>query len=148
MLTHAHRILVGPDVLPRFWIFMYRVSPFTYIISGLLSTTLANAAARCSFIEYLRFSPPSNTSCGSYLQSYIQTAGGYVLNNSALDTCEYCPISDTNEFLKLLHSEYEERWLDFAVVWVYVVFNAVMALVIYWAVRVPKRGKRDGSQGT
>merc|ERR1712230_126871 len=29
-------VLVGPNAMPGFWIFMYRVSPFTYLVEGLL----------------------------------------------------------------------------------------------------------------
>jgi ABC-type multidrug transport system permease subunit len=38
-------ILAGPTELPGFWIFMYRVNPFTYVVEGLLGATLGNAPA-------------------------------------------------------------------------------------------------------
>ncbi|KAK7436442.1 Multidrug resistance protein [Stygiomarasmius scandens] len=77
-------VLVGPDRLPGFWIFMYRVSPFTYMVDGMLSVGVAHTAATCSSIEITRMDPPSNQTCWDYLQSYITALGtGDVLNRDA-----------------------------------------------------------------
>lgn len=40
-------VLATPDQLPRFWIFMYRVSPFTYLVSGMLSVGISNTNVTC-----------------------------------------------------------------------------------------------------
>ncbi|KAL2060712.1 hypothetical protein VTL71DRAFT_9353, partial [Oculimacula yallundae] len=135
-------VLIGPDALPGFWIFMYRVSPFTYLVSGILSTSLTNVPVQCSSIELLRFEPLSGQNCGTYMSAYIQTAGGYISNPDATSDCAYCPLANTDAFLKLVHSEYSERWRNFGILWVYVLVNVVGALFFYWLVRVPKKGKR------
>ncbi|KAH0536023.1 hypothetical protein FGG08_007090 [Glutinoglossum americanum] len=132
-------ILVGPSALPGFWIFMYRLSPFTYLVSAVLSVGLANAPARCSDIELLHFEPVSNITCSSYMASYIQRAGGYIANPEATSDCSFCPISDTNTFLASISVDYSDRWRDFGLLWVYVTFNAAAAAVLYWLVRIPKR---------
>ncbi|KUJ09554.1 putative ABC transporter [Mollisia scopiformis] len=131
-------VLIGPSLLPRFWIFMYRVSPFTYLVSAVLSTGLANAPVTCSSIELLHFEPLANTTCSSYLSSYLETAGGYLANPSATSDCSYCPLKDTNAFLSLLSSSYDTRWRDFGLLWVYVVVNIALAMFWYWLARVPK----------
>ncbi|GME69443.1 unnamed protein product [[Candida] boidinii] len=41
-------VLVTKQGLPGFWIFMYRVSPFTYWIAGVLTTGLGDAPVECS----------------------------------------------------------------------------------------------------
>ncbi|TQN73727.1 ZEB2-regulated ABC transporter 1, partial [Colletotrichum shisoi] len=46
-------IFAGPDALPRFWIFMYRVNPFTYFVEGFPGTALANARASCAPDDFL-----------------------------------------------------------------------------------------------
>ncbi|TFY51735.1 hypothetical protein EVG20_g10862 [Dentipellis fragilis] len=33
----------GPNAFPRFWIFMYRLSPFTYLVDSMVSVGVANA---------------------------------------------------------------------------------------------------------
>ena len=39
-------VLAGPSVLPGFWIFMYRVSPFTYLVDGMLSTGMYTSSSQ------------------------------------------------------------------------------------------------------
>ncbi|KAF2740045.1 putative ABC multidrug transporter [Polyplosphaeria fusca] len=136
-------ILAGPDVLPRFWIFMYRVNPFTYLVSSLLSTTLGQAAARCADNEFQTFFAPENQTCGEYLEVYRLMAGGYVANPDASGTeqCQYCQLASTDQFLQRINANFANRWRDFGLLWVYVIFNIAAAIALYWLCRVPK-GKR------
>jgi ATP-binding cassette subfamily G (WHITE) protein 2 (PDR) len=126
---------------------MYRVSPYTYLVSAVLSVGLANAPVYCSSIEFLKLDPLPGTTCYSYLSPYIEMAGGYLVNPEATSNCEYCPISNTNAFLKLVSSNYDERWRDFGILWIYVGVNVVMALFFYWLVRVPKKNKKAKVEG-
>jgi len=136
-------VLASPTALPGFWIFMYRVSPFTYLVSAMLSVGVANTHAVCSAVEVLAVQPfPAGTACGTYMAPYIQLAGGYVTNPSATSDCGFCSISDTNVFLAAVSSHYEDRWMNFGIFWVYVVVNIVGAVLIYWLARVPKGSKR------
>ena len=57
-------ILAGPDQLPGFWIFMYRVNPFTYLVSSFMATTLGQAHAYCADTEFQVFAPANGT-CAS-----------------------------------------------------------------------------------
>lgn len=136
-------VLAGPSVLPGFWIFMYRVSPFTYLVSGMLSTAVANTDIVCSSIEYLHFNPPSNETCAQYMAPYISYAGGYLQNPSATTDCSFCAADSTNTFLAGVNSYYDQRWRNFGILWVYIGFNIVAALFFYWLVRVPKKTKAE-----
>ena len=120
---------------------MYRVSPFTYLISAMLSTAVANTAVTCAENEYLSFPPPVGQSCQEYMQPYISLAGGYLQNPSttAPDNCSFCQLSDTNIFLAGVSSYYDERWRNFGLMWVFIGFNVVVAVLIYYLGRVPKR---------
>jgi ATP-binding cassette subfamily G (WHITE) protein 2 (PDR) len=40
-------VLVGPNSMPEFWKFMYRVSPFTYFADGWLSNAISNTNVEC-----------------------------------------------------------------------------------------------------
>ena len=126
---------------------MYRANPFTYLVSSLLSTTLGAAPVRCADDELQRFAPPSNQTCGEYLTNYISRNGGYLLSQEATDSCEYCRMSNTNDFLAGLTIEYGNRWRDWGILCVFVVFNVGAAVFLYWLVRVPKQGKRGGKKG-
>lgn len=133
-------ILVKKVSLPGFWTFMYYVSPFTWLASGLLSTGVANTEIVCASNEYVKFLPPAGQSCGSYMASYISSSGGYLIDPNNTEYCEFCQLSNTNEYLSTVNIRYEDRWRNFGIVLVYVVVNAVGALAVYWLVRVPKGG--------
>ncbi|KAF4629420.1 hypothetical protein G7Y89_g8725 [Cudoniella acicularis] len=134
-------VLTSPQALPGFWIFMYRVSPFTYLVSAVLSVSVANSPVRCSNIELLNFDPLPGTTCGTYMESYIQYAGGYLTNPDATSACAFCLLDNTNSFLVKLGIKYENRWRNFWILWIFVVFNVCTAIFLYWLVRVPKKSK-------
>jgi ABC-type multidrug transport system permease subunit len=76
-----YSVLATKDALPGFWVFMYRVSLFTYLVSAILSKGLLGADAICEKVEYLTFNPPFNQTCGEYLTPYIDIVhSGYVAN--------------------------------------------------------------------
>uniref|UniRef100_A0A8H7NBG0 ABC-2 type transporter transmembrane domain-containing protein n=1 Tax=Bionectria ochroleuca TaxID=29856 RepID=A0A8H7NBG0_BIOOC len=50
-------ILASPDSMPRFWIFLYRVSPFTYMTSSMIATAVANSKVECASVEFMQFAP-------------------------------------------------------------------------------------------
>ena len=91
-------ILAGPDALPGFWIFMYRVNPFTYLVSRFMATTLGQATAYCADTEF-QYSEPANETCEEYHQEYAHVAGGYLRNKQATHQCQYCQIDSTDQFL-------------------------------------------------
>lgn len=125
---------------------MYRVSPFSYMVSGMLAVGVANTAVTCAPNEYLHFEPPSGQTCGEYMSTFQKTFGGYPLNAEATSDCSYCSVGDTNVFLAAVHAEYSNVWRNFGILWVYVIFNIVMALVFYWLVRVPKKPKAEKAE--
>jgi ATP-binding cassette subfamily G (WHITE) protein 2 (PDR) len=136
-------ILAGPNDLPGFWIFMYRLNPFTYLVSSLMSTTLGQAPAYCADNEFQQFNAPDNQTCGQYMESFIGTVGGYLKDAQATDLCQYCQLDNTEQFLRNIGISWDTRWRDFGLIWVYVVFNTAAAIALYWVIRVP-RGKKKG----
>lgn len=131
-------VLATNDTLPGFWKWMLVVSPFRYMISGMLATAVANTDVVCADNEIVQFQPLNGT-CQEYLQGYIEARGGRLLNLDATSDCQYCPIADTNTYLAGVNSHYSERWRNFGILWVYVIFNIAAALFVYWLARVPKK---------
>ncbi|OBT88242.1 hypothetical protein VE02_02778 [Pseudogymnoascus sp. 03VT05] len=131
-------ILANPDTFPRFWIFMYRVSPFTYLTSAMISVAVANTKVVCATNEFLHFVPVAGATCGEYMKGYIKEMGGYLTDPSATDTCSFCAIEETNTYLAASHVYYSQRWRNFGIFLSYIVFNIAGALFIYWLARVPK----------
>ncbi|KAF4122564.1 ABC-type branched-chain amino acid transport system, ATPase component [Geosmithia morbida] len=136
-------VLASPDQMPGFWIFMYRVSPFTYLLSSILSTGLANVDVTCESNELVTVNPPANMTCDEFLTDpgFVAGAGGYLENGSATTACQYCPLAKTNTFLAGISANFDNRWRDFGIGMVYIIFNIAASLVLYWLVRMPK-GKR------
>ncbi|TDL14894.1 P-loop containing nucleoside triphosphate hydrolase protein [Rickenella mellea] len=128
----------GPNSFPHFWIFMYRVSPFTYLVDSMLSVGVANAPATCSDIEVRHFEPPNGQTCGQYLQAYMRANDGSLANPNATSDCQFCEITTTNTFLSKVHSTFDLRWRNFGFLWAYIIFNIVAAMFFYWLARVPK----------
>ncbi|OAG41545.1 hypothetical protein AYO21_04247 [Fonsecaea monophora] len=136
-------VLVGPKAMPGFWIFMYRVSPFTYLVEGLLSVGIAHAPVVCAANEYLHFTAPAGQTCGQYLGPFIEQAGGYLLDSDT-SQCQFCTVNSTDTFLSLVSISFDHRWRDFGILFVYIAFNVFAAVVIYWLARVPKGKKYAG----
>jgi ATP-binding cassette subfamily G (WHITE) protein 2 (PDR) len=132
-------VLVKPGDLPRFWIFMYRVNPFTYLTSSFLSAAIGEAPVQCAANELLRMEAPDSQTCEQYLSVYVSTAGGYIVDPSATGICQYCPISSTTAFLESASISFANRWRDFGFLWVYICFNIAVACALYWLCRMPKR---------
>lgn len=138
MILVFNGVMQAPSALPGFWIFMYRVSPFTYWAAGIVATILHDRPVQCSAAEYSIFNPPSNQTCGQYLQPYLEVAPGYLDNPDASAACHYCSLSVSDQYIAGSNIYWDERWRNFGIVWVYVIFNIFMATVLYWAFRVKK----------
>ncbi|KAK6214927.1 ABC transporter cdr4 [Colletotrichum tabaci] len=135
-------VLASPETMPGFWIFMYRVSPFTYLVSAILSTGLANSQVTCSSNEYIHFNPPANETCEDYMSNYIGAMGGYLEDPTARTDCSFCSIENTNAFLTSISSNFDNRWRDFGIGMVYIFVNIFAALGLYWLLRMPKGRKK------
>lgn len=134
-------IFVGPSDMPQFWIFMYRVNPFAYLVSSFMSTTLGQAPAHCAENEFQTFSAPPEQSCLDYMSKYMSTYGGYLRDRNATGTCEFCQMDSTDQFLLTINANWNTRWRDFGLLWVYISFNVAAAIALYWIFRVPKSKK-------
>lgn len=121
---------------------MYRVSPFTYIIDGTVSTALHDRRVVCAQNELSIFNAPPNMTCGEYLAPYLQAAPGQLYNPTATNNCEYCQLSLADQYLSPRGISWSLRWRNFGLVWAYVVFDLCMIPILYYTFRMRKwRGK-------
>jgi ATP-binding cassette subfamily G (WHITE) protein 2 (PDR) len=140
-----NRVIAAPAALPGFWIFMYRVSPLTYLMGAILSVGVADTAVTCSALEVLTFDPPPGQTCGAYMSPYTQMAGGEVYNPTATQGCMFCPVVNTNVFLSGYEVQLGDAWRNFGLMWVYIAFNTLAALALFWILRVPKTWEGKGN---
>ncbi|KXH25655.1 ABC-2 type transporter [Colletotrichum nymphaeae SA-01] len=131
-------VLQSPTALPGFWIFMYRVSPFTYWVAGIVGTQLSGRPVTCSATETSVFNPPANQTCGEYLADYLKLAPGQLQNPEATEACRYCSLSNADQYLAGSNIFYDERWRNFGIVWAFIFFNIFIAVISYYLVRVKK----------
>ncbi|KAL8727058.1 MAG: hypothetical protein Q9166_006301 [cf. Caloplaca sp. 2 TL-2023] len=128
-------VLIQPNDLPKFWSFMNRVSPLTYLIGGMALVGLADVPVTCSSLEVTNISAPLGQTCGDFMGPYVQRMGGKILNPKERSACQYCPASKTDEVLGAMGFEYSQRWRDFGLMMVYVAFNVFGAYLFYWMLK-------------
>ncbi|KAE8442468.1 hypothetical protein EG329_003311 [Mollisiaceae sp. DMI_Dod_QoI] len=131
-----------PNALPGFWIFMYRVSPLTYLVSAITSTGLSGRKVICASNELAIMQPPAGKTCGAYLQPYSSVAGGSIYNPSATSNCQYCSESNADQFLTSVAISFDTRWRNYGIGFAYIVFNIFMAVLLYYLIRVRKGSGR------
>jgi ABC-type multidrug transport system permease subunit len=100
---------------------------------------VANTNIVCSAVEILKLAPPAGQTCVQYLSEYMALTGGQLINPNATDMCEVCPAGSTNTFLAQLNIHYEDRWRNIGLLFVFIAFNIVAAIGLYWLLRVPKK---------
>ncbi|KIX05655.1 uncharacterized protein Z518_03627 [Rhinocladiella mackenziei CBS 650.93] len=114
-------VLISPTALPGFWIFMYRVPPFTYLIQAMTATAVGDTSVTCAKNEYLTLHPPSEQTCGEYMGPYVSTYGDCLTDPSAKANCSYCRLSETNAFLASVGTSPSDSWRNFGLLWVYII---------------------------
>ncbi|EFQ88413.1 hypothetical protein CFE70_005141 [Pyrenophora teres f. teres 0-1] len=129
-------VLQAPSQLPKFWMFMYRVSPFTYWVGGMTSTMVGGRKIVCSASEVSVLNPPSGQTCSQYLTAFVNATGGALQNPDATADCRYCSYTNADQFLATVSLYYSERWRNFGIVFAFIFFNAFVAVATYYLFRV------------
>lgn len=137
-------VMQPPDALPGFWIFMWRVSPFTYFVSGVLGAALHGRKVVCSEAELSIVNPPSGQTCGSYLAKFLAVAPGTLNNPDATSQCEYCPLSSADQYLAVRRVYWDQRWRNYGIFVCYMVFNVLAIVSLYYIFRVRPWKARQG----
>ncbi|OAA51503.1 ATP-binding cassette transporter ABC1 [Metarhizium rileyi] len=131
-------VLQTATALPGFWIFMYRVSPFTYWIGGIVGTELHGRQITCSSTETNVFNPPQGMTCGQYLQPLLEQAPGTLQNPEATSQCRYCGVTNADQLLAGSGIFWSQRFRNFGIMWGYIAFNIFMAVLLYYLFRVKR----------
>ena len=127
------------------WRWMYRLSPYTYLVEALMgngkrlfrapyfSDHLLNSTCHsglggqevtCSEIEYATINPPARMTCAQYMGPYIARAGGYLTNPESTSACQFCSLRTTDELLDLsFNIKYSNRWRDIGIFIAFIAFN-------------------------
>lgn len=119
------------------WQWMYRLSPYTYLVEGLLGQAIGQQQVNCSPIEFVQLNPPEGLDCGTYLGPFMSFAGGYITNPEATSACNFCSIRNTDEFmLSSFNIEYRHRWRNVGIMLAFFCFNVFCVYALTWFFRI------------
>jgi ABC-type multidrug transport system permease subunit len=107
-----------------------------------LSYPLDRTPVTCVSNGFATFDPPVGQTCGNHMAEHVSPTGGYLLDSEATNNCQYCRSKETNVYLATIHADYDTRWCNFGIMWVYIAFNVGAALILYWVTRVSKGRKK------
>ncbi|KAF8749247.1 ABC transporter [Rhizoctonia solani] len=100
ILFSLNGVLQPYNQLVHFWKWMYRLSPFTYLIEGVYTNGVGRTSTQWMLSSRdSDYKPPSGQSCGAYMNQYISQMGGYLLNSNDSSNCQFCPRSSADAYL-------------------------------------------------
>ncbi|KAG1743692.1 ABC-2 type transporter-domain-containing protein [Suillus paluster] len=121
------------------WQWMYRVSPFTYLVEGLLGHAIGGQLINCASEELVPINPPSGLNCSTYMDPFISYAGGYLTDPGATAECLYCPYRTTDQFmLNSFNIKYSDDWRNLGIIVGVAVFNVFAIFVLTYIFRIRK----------
>ncbi|KAH8118882.1 ABC-2 type transporter-domain-containing protein [Phellopilus nigrolimitatus] len=122
------------------WQWMYRLSPYTYLIEGILGQAIGRQQISCSSTEFVTVDPPSGQTCSAFMDPFISTGGGYVDNPDATSACKYCSARTTDEFLSTsFNIFYSHHWRNLGIVFGFAVFNVGLLFAFMYLFRIRSR---------
>ncbi|KAK0494589.1 pleiotropic drug resistance ABC transporter [Armillaria luteobubalina] len=129
--------VLQPYALLGWWQWMYRLSPFTYLLEGIIGYAAGNSLLTCSPLEYVTVIPPADRTCSEYMNLFISYAGGYLLDPTATSACSFCPFRTSEAYLESnFNIKYDNHWRDMGVFVGFIVFNIVMVYVLTYFFRI------------
>lgn len=126
------------NLMPGFWTFMYKLSPYTYFIQNLVSSFLHRREIHCSDKEMAFFNPPAGKTCGEFAEAFVNRAGGYIDNPSDDSNCGYCSFSNADEYLLTIGAKFSLRWRNVGFFFAYIIFNIGFCMCLYYLLRYSK----------
>lgn len=106
---------VAPAQLAPFWrSWMYPLSPYHYLLEGMLSLVVRGARVRCNYDELAHFASPPGVSCEDYAGGFASRAGGYV-EEVGPGMCGYCRFQSGEEFAASFSVYYDHHLRDFGI---------------------------------
>jgi len=129
--------VLQPFRLLGWWRWMYRLSPYTYLIEALVGQAVGKHDITCAPVEFVKLNPPSGQTCGSYMQQYISDIGGYLTDPNATSDCEFCSVRTTDEFLSANFNIQDfHHWRNLGFVLAFIIFNVSCIYIFTYFFRI------------
>ena len=139
-------VVQPPPQLPYFWRkWMFRLSPFTWIIEGMMGNVIHDQPVQCEPKEFNVLYPPSGMSCDDYLGDFSWTFDkappesrtGYY-EQGPNGTCHYCVMRHGEDYLQSILLDSSHRYRDIGFIIAYIAFNYGLYIFLYYMFRVHK----------
>ncbi|ORX71863.1 hypothetical protein DL89DRAFT_277579 [Linderina pennispora] len=124
---------------PKFWKFLYWLSPYHYYIELVVVNDLHGSPVHCKPHEHHIFNPPPRMTCQQYAGLWVSKAIGYINNPNATSSCEYCQFKDGDDFYKTLSWSFDHRWRNWGILAGYAIFNIAFTVLMVRVYKVNKR---------
>lgn len=109
--------------LVNFWHFAYYISPFTWLVSAMVSAGTHDVAVRCTVSETNIFQPPQGQTCGEYAGAFASASMAVIYNPNAEQDCQFCQFAVADMYLAAMNMSYNDRWRNFSLLIAYTAFN-------------------------
>ncbi|OLL26317.1 Brefeldin A resistance protein [Neolecta irregularis DAH-3] len=135
-------VMQPPSKLVRFWQWMYKVSPFTYLIESMMTNVVHGVQVRCRSMELNIIQPPAGQTCGEYLDLFISMVqSGSVYNPADTSNCEFCRYGSSDEYLSTIGMSFNHRWQNVAILAGYITFNIFATILLFYIFQVHQWNK-------
>ncbi|WFD22771.1 hypothetical protein MEQU1_001448 [Malassezia equina] len=147
-------VVQPPPQLPSFWrSWMFRLSPFTWIMEGILGNAIGGTEVQCAPDELQEIVPPPGMNCAEYLRGFTTERGspqggvGY-FTELPNQHCGFCRFRYGDDYLTSVEMHASGKYRDLGIICAYIFFNTALVYGMFWLFRVYKfgkgrRGKKD-----
>ncbi|GAC74993.1 pleiotropic drug resistance proteins [Moesziomyces antarcticus T-34] len=137
-------VVQPPPQLPYFWrSWLFYLSPFTWLVEGMLGSVLTGRPVRCAPNELNAITPPSGQTCAQYLANFVTTLDGPNLGTGYYQdgpngTCEYCQFRVGDDYLRTIDMNAANRFRDLGFICAYILFNIALCFALFYFFRIFK----------
>ncbi|QLG73734.1 hypothetical protein HG535_0F02450 [Zygotorulaspora mrakii] len=124
------------SLMPGFWKFMYRASPYTYFVENFVSLLLHERPVICKPMEVVPTMPPLGETCGEFMQDFVDEFGGKMVNPNSTSICAYCAYAIGDEFLKDQFMSYSHIWRNSGIELAFIGFNVAAMFAGFYVIYV------------
>jgi len=139
LTTFCGAIIPYPNLAHTWRVWVYRLNPFTRLLSAMLSTELHGLQIRCEPGEFAIFNPPPGYSCTTWASDFVNAFGGYLENPDDHEACKYCQYKIGDEYITPLNMSYDNRWKDAWIIFAFFGLNLVGTIAASRFLRYTKR---------
>ncbi|KIY47177.1 hypothetical protein FISHEDRAFT_66171 [Fistulina hepatica ATCC 64428] len=138
IITFAGVLQPFPDL--GWWKWMYWMSPYHYLIEGLIGQAVGHHSIHCSDVEYVTLNPPSGQTCSEYMATYISEFGGYLTNPDASSDCQFCSTDSADQYLQShFNIFYGHHWRNVGILCGFIAFNSFAIYGLTWFCRIRRK---------